>query len=108
MEDQWQRSADHLPRMILRLLQSLPDNRSKGTDMKTFLEYGEISAETVWTKSTRSGAAGHCVQAAKVAGGVALGHSKDNERGAFLYTHAEMDAFLQGVKDGDFDHLLSE
>ncbi len=75
--------------------------------MKTYLEAAEIKPDTTWVKSARSGAAGHCVQTANVAGGVALGHSKDPERGAFLFTTEEMAAFVQGAKDGDFDHHLT-
>jgi Domain of unknown function (DUF397) len=74
--------------------------------MKTFLEASEIAPGTVFTKSSRSGAAGHCVETAEVPGGVALRHSKDPERGAFLFTAQEMSAFVQGAKAGDFDHLL--
>jgi Domain of unknown function (DUF397) len=62
----------------------------------------------VWVKSTRSGAAGHCVETAEVKGGVALRHSKDPERGAFLFTTEEMSAFVHGVKAGEFDHLLGQ
>ncbi|MET0494994.1 MAG: DUF397 domain-containing protein [Actinoplanes sp.] len=53
-----------------------------------------------------SGSAGHCVETAAVPGGVALRHSKDPERGAFLYTTPEMTAFVHGAKDGEFDHYL--
>jgi hypothetical protein len=73
---------------------------------KTYLEAAEIDPRTVFKKSSRSGAAGHCVETAAVEGGVALGHSKDTSRGAFLFSPEEMDAFLRGVKDGDFDHHL--
>ena len=75
--------------------------------MKTYLEAAEITPGTQWVKSGRSGAAGHCVQTAVVAGGVALGHSKDPGRGAFLFSQDEMAAFVQGAKDGDFDHHLN-
>jgi hypothetical protein len=74
--------------------------------MKTYLAAHEIPADTAWGKSRRSGAAGHCVETANVAGGVSLRHSKDPERGAFLFTPEEMSAFVQGAKDGDFDHHL--
>lgn len=73
--------------------------------MKTFLESPDIAPDTVWTKSGRSGAAGHCVELAEVGGNVALRHSKAPAQGAFVFSHAEIAAFVQGVKDGDFDHL---
>jgi hypothetical protein len=75
--------------------------------MKTYLAAVEIPAGTTWGKSRRSGAAGHCVETAAVPGGVALRHSKDPERGAFLFTPQEMAAFVLGAKDGDFDHHLN-
>ena len=37
---------------------------------------------------------------------VALRHSKAPQQGAFLFSHADMTAFVQGAKDGDFDHLI--
>ncbi len=74
--------------------------------MQTFLETAEIPTGSVFVKSSRSGSAGHCVELADVGTGVALRHSKDTGRGAFLFSHAEMNAFVQGAKDGDFDHLI--
>jgi hypothetical protein len=74
--------------------------------MKTFLAAVDIAPETTWIKGSRSGAAGHCAELAKVDGGVALRHSKDLDRGAFLFTPQEATALIQGAKDGEFDHLL--
>ena len=73
----------------------------------TFLEPSDIPASLSWSKSSYSGAAGHCVETAEVPGGVALRHSKDTERGAFVFAPDEMNAFILGVKDGQFDHHLS-
>lgn len=75
--------------------------------MKTFLAETAIAPETLWRKATRSGAAGHCVEVAGVDGGVALRHSKDPGRGAFLFTPDEMSAFVHGAKAGEFDDLLN-
>lgn len=74
--------------------------------MKTLLASTDISSATVWTKSRRSGAAGHCVEVAQIGDSVALRHSKAPHQGAFLFTPTEMTAFIQGAKDGDFDYLL--
>ncbi len=74
--------------------------------MTTFLESGNIAQDTVWTKSSRSGAAGHCVELADLGGHVALRHSKAPQQGAFLFTRAEMAAFIQGARENNFDHLL--
>jgi hypothetical protein len=37
---------------------------------------------------------------------VAVRNSRDPEGPALVFTDAELDAFLAGVKDGDFDDLL--
>ena len=74
--------------------------------MKTFLASADLTSKTAWIKSGRSGAAGHCVELAEMDGHVALRHSKAPQQGAFLFSHAEMTAFVQGAKDGDFDHLI--
>ncbi|HYN18293.1 MAG TPA: DUF397 domain-containing protein, partial [Actinomycetes bacterium] len=39
-------------------------------------------------------------------GGVAVRNSRDPEGPALVFTGAELDAFLGGVRDGDFDDLL--
>lgn len=74
--------------------------------MTTFVESADIAPETVWTKSGRSGAAGHCVELAEMGVNVALRHSKAPRQGAFLFSREEVAAFVQGAKDGDFDHLI--
>ena len=60
-----------------------------------------------WSKSTRSSAQGNCVEAARLAdGGVAVRNSRFPSGPALVFTQAEARAFLEGVKDGEFDHLL--
>ena len=60
-----------------------------------------------WRKSGRSSAQGNCVElAALPGGGVAVRNSRDPEGPALLFTGAELDAFVGGVRDGDFDDLL--
>ena len=59
-----------------------------------------------WRKSGRSSAQGNCVElAALPGGGVAVRNSRDPEGPALLFTDAELDAFVGGVRDGDFDDL---
>ena len=61
-----------------------------------------------WTKSRRSGPnGGNCVEIAQLptGKGVAVRNSRHPD-GPALLTHAEIRALIQGVKDGDFDHLL--
>jgi len=74
--------------------------------MQTFLEATEIPAEAAFVRSSRSGAAGHCVEVAELGSGVALRHGKDTGRGALLFSAEEMSAFVPGAKDGEFDHLV--
>jgi hypothetical protein len=68
---------------------------------------GELQGVT-WQKSGRSGPNGNCVECAALPdGGVAVRNSKDPEGPALVYTAAEIEAFILGVRDGDFDNLLS-
>lgn len=62
-----------------------------------------------WQKSARSNPNGNCVElAALPGGGAAVRNSRHPEGPALIYTPAEITAFLQGAKDGDFDHLLGD
>ena len=60
----------------------------------------------VWIKSSRSIASGACVELAKVGQFIAIRDSKNPDVAPHYYSHAEMAAFLEGVKRGEFDHLL--
>jgi len=56
-----------------------------------------------WRKSTRSGAAGHCVEVASTTSAVFVRDSKD-VHGPVLEFGAEGWAeFIAGVRDGEFD-----
>lgn len=61
-------------------------------------------AGATWFKSSKSGAAGHCVEVALLDdGGAAVRNSRDPEGGQLRFTAAEWVAFLGGAKDGEFD-----
>jgi hypothetical protein len=61
-----------------------------------------------WRKSRRSSAQGNCVEAARLSSDeVAVRNSRYPEGPALIFNHAELRAFLEGVKDGDFDDLLA-
>lgn len=60
----------------------------------------------VWRKSRRSNPSGNCVELAPLpGGGFALRNSRHPGGPALIYTRAEIQAFLGGVKDGDFDDM---
>ncbi|MFF3562448.1 DUF397 domain-containing protein [Streptomyces sp. NPDC002574] len=60
----------------------------------------------VWRKSGRSNPSGNCVElAALPGGGFAMRNSRHPGGPALVYTRAEIEAFLGGVKDGDFDDM---
>lgn len=61
-----------------------------------------------WQKSRHSNSQGSCVEFAKLPGGaVAMRNSRFPDRPALVYTPAEIEALLLGVKDGEFDHLIA-
>ena len=68
---------------------------------------GQLDGVT-WQKSRRSNPSGNCVETALLPNGeVAMRNSRDPEGPALIYTRAEIEAFLGGVSDGDFDNLLA-
>lgn len=58
-----------------------------------------------WRKSSYSGAGSDCVELAETAEGIAVRNSNHPDAGTVTFTPAEMDAFVQGVKAGEFDDL---
>jgi Domain of unknown function (DUF397) len=65
----------------------------------------KIPDDLTWRKSSfSSGSGGNCVEVAKLPDdGRVLRNSKDPDGPAVSYTAAEWDAFLRGVKGGEFD-----
>lgn len=63
--------------------------------------------DVTWQKSGRSNSQGNCVEIAALAGGeVAVRNSRHPDGPALIYTQAEIEALILGIKDGDFDHLV--
>jgi len=64
---------------------------------------GDISAGT-WVKSTLSGYNGNCVEVAGLTGdSIRVRDSKHPKRAVLNFTPAEWDAFIGGVRNGEFD-----
>jgi hypothetical protein len=59
--------------------------------------------KSVWTKSTRSGNNGACVEVCDFGDGVGVRDSKDRKGPALSFTPAEWQSFLHGAKKGEFD-----
>ena len=59
-----------------------------------------------WQKSSFSGTS-NCVEMAQLPNGeVAVRNSRDPDGPALIYTRPEIDAFLRGARNGDFDDLV--
>jgi hypothetical protein len=59
-----------------------------------------------WRKSSASNPTGNCVELAALAGGrIAVRNSRDPSGPVLVYTRAELAAFLDGVRAGEFDDL---
>jgi hypothetical protein len=60
-----------------------------------------------WIKVSRSGSEGQCVELRTREGDVEVRDSKAGEASPILrFTPAEFAAFLDGARNGEFDHLL--
>jgi len=66
----------------------------------------DVQTTAPWRKSTYSGSNGNCLEVAPTEDGVAIRNSNRPEAGIIPFTHAELDAFLKGAKDGQFDDLV--
>jgi len=62
--------------------------------------------ELFWLKAYSSTANGQCVEIASTVGKIAMRDSKDPEGPILVYTTTEFSAFLEGARNGEFDHLV--
>lgn len=70
----------------------------------------DLLSHATWRKSSFSGSGGagggDCVEVAHLANGtIAVRDSKRPDAGALLFTRAEMAAWIDGCKAGEFDDL---
>jgi hypothetical protein len=71
----------------------------------------EVPVDTLtgvtWRKARRSGKYGNCIELAALDNGaIALRHSRHPHGTALIYSRAELAAFLDSAKDGEFDDLV--
>lgn len=66
---------------------------------------GSMLNGVAWRKAQRSVSNGACVELAPVQGMIALRDSKDPDGPVLMYSKAELYAFLDGAKRGEFDDL---
>jgi Domain of unknown function (DUF397) len=67
----------------------------------------EPQPASTWRKSSFSGNNGHCVEVAVLpAGEIAVRNSNRREAGHVLFARAEMAAWIEGCKAGEFDDLV--
>ena len=63
--------------------------------------------DVTWRKSRHSNSQGTGVELAGLPGGsIAVRNSEHPDSPALIYTPAEIDAFIRGAKDGEFDDLI--
>lgn len=66
------------------------------------------SIDAVWIKSRKSTANGQCVELAALSSGkIALRNSTDPGGPALIFEASEIDAFLDGAKNGEFDGMAA-
>jgi hypothetical protein len=63
---------------------------------------------TQWIKARRSSNQGSCVEVRRHNGMIEARDSKDRSGPVLRFTGPEWDAFLDGARNGEFDHLVGE
>jgi predicted secreted Zn-dependent protease len=70
----------------------------------TYLGRDTVSDNNLtWRKSTRSGAAGHCVEVAETPAAVYVRDSKDVTGPMLRFAAPDWAKFIDGVRNGEFD-----
>jgi hypothetical protein len=61
----------------------------------------------IWVKSSFSAACGNCAEVAEADGLVLIRDSKDPDGPRLSFISGEWRAFLDGIRNGEFDHLAA-
>jgi hypothetical protein len=64
------------------------------------------NTDTPWIKASASGSQGNCVQMRLHSGTVEVRDSKNPDGPVHAFTRDEFAAWLDGAKNGEFDHLV--
>jgi Domain of unknown function (DUF397) len=65
-----------------------------------------IKPDTPWIKASRSNTDGSCVEMRRFDGSIQVRDTKDQGQGPILrFTKSEFEAWVDGAKRGEFDHL---
>jgi hypothetical protein len=67
-----------------------------------------MSTDTKWIKAKKSDSTGSCVEVRRRAGAIEVRDSKDPSGPVLRFNGAEWDAFLDGARRAEFDHLLAD
>jgi len=70
-------------------------------------QHDPASPPVRWRKSSFSNAGNQCVEVASIAGAIAVRDSKDPDRSHLTVRTAVWQAFLDGVKRGEYDETDS-
>ncbi|MCY7341649.1 MAG: DUF397 domain-containing protein [Pseudonocardia sp.] len=65
----------------------------------------EVPTPLTWIKASRSMNMNACVELAQAGEMIALRDSKNPDVAPFYFTRTEIDAFLDGARRSEFDHL---
>ncbi len=63
---------------------------------------------TPWVKARKSNGGGSCVEVRRHDGAIEVRDSKDRSGPVLRFTSAEWDAFLDGARGREFDHLTTD
>ena len=93
----------------MQVLLHVQRNVSKGGPLdRTCNVIASSLTAVTWQKSHHSNPSGECVEMAALAGAqIAIRNSRDPEGPALICTKADVGAFIQGAKKGEFDLLVA-